>query len=236
MKYELVFTAYNRPLYLQQSIDSWNQVRGINQWPVTFHIEPSEVQNEILDIVFQLNTTVTAVVNPEKLGVLVNPWNALNSAFEAGADFVVIAEDDIAVSQDTLEFFSWTAEEYSGSKNVLCLNAFSQFGGPKANEIMQHQKFSPLVWGIWRDRWEEHLRDTWDKDYSTGKADGSEAGWDWNINRILAQKDMRVIGPLQSRSDHLGEFDGTHMTPEFYASSRGIDFTQTRGRQRYIEV
>lgn len=236
MNFQLVFTAYNRPEYLRQTIASWNTVRNVDRWNTTFFIEPSDVETEISDIAITLNSTVTPRFNAVKNGVLLNPWVAIDSAFESGADFVVLAEDDVAVSQDTLEFFEWAAEEYEKAANVLCVNAFSRIGEGKANQVSRSSTFSPLVWGIWRDRWQTHLRDTWDKDYSSGNPDGSEAGWDWNINRIMAQKDLFAIRPLLSRSDHLGQFDGTHMTPEFYEESRGLGFEQIRGRQRYNEI
>lgn len=236
MRYELVFTAYNRPHYLEQTVDSWNQVRSLRNWNTTFFIEPSELEDSVADAALRLNNNVTIVTNPEKLGVLVNPFNALNTAFLNGADFVALAEDDVVVSQDVLEFFEWSSQEYATVRSVLCLNAYSRIGGPKANQITREAKFSPLVWGVWRDRWESHLRDTWDKDYSTGNPDGSEAGWDWNINRIIAANELSVLKPLQSRSDHIGEYAGTHMTPDLFESSRGIDFVQVRGRQRYNEI
>lgn len=237
MKRELVFTAYNRPFYLEPTVASWNGVRNLRSWNTTFFIEPSEIENDIADIAMRLDTTVTTVINPEKLGVLVNPWTALNTAFEInGADFVVLAEDDVVVSQDILEMFEWTSEEYATAKGMLCVTAFSQIGGGKANQLVRSQKFSPLVWGVWRRHWFDYLRDTWDKDYSTGNPDGSEAGWDWNINRILVANDLAVLQPLHSRSDHIGEYLGTHMTPDLFESSRGINFVQARGRQRYNEI
>jgi len=237
MKRELVFTAYNRPEYLNQSLATWNEARNLRFWNTTFFIEPSPVENIIVDLAFTLATNVTVRINSEKLGVLVNPWTAINTAFEDNdADFVVLAEDDVVVSQDTLEFFEWASEEYATATNVLCLNAFSQIGGGRSNQLMKHSNFSPLIWGVWRDRWENILRDSWDKDYSSGNEDGSEAGWDWNINRILQEQNLTIIKPLQSRSDHIGELLGTHMTPDLFEASRGIDFSQIRGRQRYNEI
>lgn len=236
MNRELVFTAYNRPEYLMTSVESWNAARNLRLWNTTFYIEPSEVQEVISNIALQLDTNVTLHMNTDKLGVLVNPWTALNTAFENGADFVVLAEDDVVVSNDILEYFEWASEEYVTSYDVLALNAFSRLGGPKSNQLYREPNFSPLIWGTWRSRWEETLRDSWDKDYSSGNADGSEAGWDWNINRILTTQNKFVIKPLQSRSDHIGEFFGTHMTPDLYDTSRGVDFVQTRGRQRYNEI
>lgn len=234
MNRDLVFTAYNRPEYLQQTISSWNNVRNLDSWNTTFYIEPSEDQELISSIAMNLNTTVTTRINSERLGVLVNPWNAINTAFENGSDFVVLAEDDVVVSQDILEYFEWTSVEYETAKKILVVNAFSKLGG-KANQLTQDPQFSPLIWGVNRKNWETYLRDTWDKDYSSGLPDGSEAGWDWNINRILASYDMYVIRPMQSRSNHIGLF-GTHMTPDLMESSQGQDFSEIRGRQRYNEV
>lgn len=237
MKFELVFTAYNRPQYFTQAINSWNSVRNLRNWRATFHIEPSPVQNIMMNMASSLRTNVGITVNETLQGVLVNPWNAIDNAFARGADFVVLAEDDVVVSQDTLEFFEWTAVEYATGHNVLCVNAFSQLGGGRVNQItLEDPKFSPLVWGIWRNRWFDVVRDTWDKDYSSGNEDGSEAGWDWNINRIIAAENLHLVKPLHSRSDHIGEELGTHMTPDLFPTSRGTNFVQIRSRQRYSEV
>lgn len=236
MRTELVFTAYNRPFYLQQVVESWNAVRNLQQWNTTFFIEPSEVQEEILTLAFNLITSVTSFVHPERVGVLTNPWEALNDAFERGVDFVVLAEDDVVVSQDILEYFEWAAIEYQTGHNVLAVNAFSQSTDGKPNQIELTSKFSPLVWGVWKDRWYKYLKDTWDKDYSTGNPDGSEAGWDWNINRIIKDNNLTVVKPLHSRSDHIGQYLGTHMTPDLFDQSRGTNFSQVRGRFRYQEI
>ena len=235
MKRDLVFTAYNRPDYLGPTINSWNAVRNLRAWNAAFFIEPSDVQGTVADMALALDTQVTIHQNDELQGVLVNPWNAINTAFENGSDFVVLAEDDVIVSHDTLEYFEWASLEYETSYKTLCINAFSDLGGSKANQVTTSGRFSPLIWGVWRHRWENYLRDTWDKDYSTGKPDGTEAGWDWNINRIMQANEFRVIHPVQSRSNHIGLF-GTHMTPDMMETSFGVDFTEVRGRQRYIEV
>lgn len=234
---EIVFTAYNRPYYLEATIASWNEVRLLGDHRVEFSIDPSDILKEVVEVARNIETLAILNVNYEKLGVLKNPWNAINESFKLGyADFVILAEDDVAVSTDVLEYFNWAAETYKNDDGVLCVNAYSRIGGGNENEVTRDYNFSPLVWGIWKDRWENLIRDTWDKDYSTGKSDGSEAGWDWNINRIIARENMAVIKPIQSRSDHLGQFQGTHMTPDLYESSRGVDFVQDRGQQNYIEI
>jgi hypothetical protein len=235
MRRDLVFTAYNRPDYLVPTITSWNGARNLRSWNTAFFIEPSDVQGTVADMALALDTEVTIHQNETLQGVLVNPWNAINTAFESGSDFVVLAEDDVIVSQDTLEYFEWASIEYETSHQILCVNAFSDLGGPKANQVIATGHFNPPIWGVWRNRWDQYLRDTWDKDYSTGNPDGSEAGWDWNINRIVQNHEFHVLHPVQSRSNHIGLF-GTHMTPDLMETSQGVGFEQIRGRQRYIEV
>lgn len=236
MRRELAFTAYNRIDYLKETIDSWNNVRGLREWKAHFYIEPSPVQVLVTNECNRLNTATITHVNTYRQGVLVNPWNALNDRFEDGCDFVVLAEDDVVVSSDALEYLIWASEHYQDDEQALVVNLFSQIGSSSERTITRDGKFSPLVWGVWKDRWETHLRDSWDKNYSSGNPDGSEAGWDWNINRILAKEQLDVIKPLQSRSDHIGKYAGTHMTPDLFDSSRGEDFKLARGRQIYVEV
>jgi hypothetical protein len=236
MKSEIVFTAYNRPNYFEDTVKSWNNVRGFTGIPVMVHLEPSPTAETMGNIAFKLNTSVDVFLNEERQGVLTNPWNALDGAFSRGADFVILAEDDIVVSQDILEYFEWTAIEYATAYNVLAVCAFSHVGGGKPGHVVQDDHFSPLIWGTWSDRWYRYLRDTWDKDYTSGNPDGSEAGWDWNIKRIMTENNLKVIKPLHSRSDHIGEHLGTHMTPDMFSGSRGADFSPNRGRARFLEV
>lgn len=232
----LTFTAFNRVEYLNTTIKSWNNVRNLGNWAAYFCIEPSNVQDEIIRETSNLHTVVNYQVNAEKLGVLVNPWQAVNNRFIAGAEFVVLAEDDVVVSEDSLEFMQWASIKYLPDPQVLAINLFSQHGIGEERDVVKCRGFSPLVWGIWKDRWEKFLRDTWDKDYSSGNADGSEAGWDWNINRIIRNNDLVTIQPTHSRSDHIGKHNGTHMTPAFYESSRGSEFVKCRSPQNYREI
>jgi hypothetical protein len=236
MRRELAFTAFNRVDYIRDVVDSWNNVRRLDNWTAHFYIEPSPVQTFVTDAANDLDTGVVAHFNENLQGVLINPWNAINNRFEDGCDFVVLAEDDVVVSSDALEYLEWASEEYKDDNEILMINLFSQMGGPKEDQVIRQGFFSPLIWGTWRNRWETILRDTWDKNYSSGNPDGSEAGWDWNINRILTAKKLQVIRPLHSRSDHIGEWGGTHMTSELFHTSRGTAFKQNRGRQVYVEV
>lgn len=225
------FTGFNRPEYFRTVIDSWNRVRGIEKTQAILHLEPSEHVSVMRDIFFDINTHwATCDVNSERLGVLVNPWAALDEGFSVD-DFVILAEDDVVVSDDVLEYFDGV--RHLMDEKTLAVCAFSKDGGNPFT-VQRSARFSPLVWGTTRYMWTTYLRETWDKDYSTGNPDGSCAGWDHNINRILKNENMHVISPLASRSDHIGELGGIHMVPELFESSKGRDFRSSREEGEFI--
>lgn len=227
------FTATNRPRYFKKVIDSWNSVRGISQVSTYAHVEPTPARQEMLDIFFDIESkSATAVLNETRNGVLVNPWEALNDGFQVD-DYVILAEDDIVVSDDILEYFDSARQLLTNKSLGVC--AFTRQGG-KPYHVERRPSFSPLVWATTKEMWEKYLKDSWDKDYSSGNPDGTCAGWDHNINRILAREEMHFITPMQSRSDHIGEIGGTHMVPELFESSRGVDFKKQREPTLYYAL
>jgi hypothetical protein len=92
--------------------------------------------------------------------------------------------------------------------------------------------FNPLIWGLWKDRWVDVVRDTWDHDYSTyNGTPGNQAGWDWNLNtRVIPNLGLKCSLPLQSRVSHIGVV-GTHgrienfkETPSFVADRDPVEY------------
>lgn len=232
----VVFTVYNRPDCLSDTLNSWADVRGIDKVPVHFFVEPSEVVGEITQVVRRWLPNAGITYNGTKQGVLVNPWNALEAAFGEIYDFAILAEDDILVSTDVLEWFAIQAQRFHDNRNcvAVCAN-----GGPGDSDPLRvdcSTAFNPLVWGTWRERWSRLLRDTWDKDYSTG-SDG-QSGWDWNINRIIGggriidqlvdpAESLFVVKPAATRSQHIGMV-GTHTKPESFAGSQLPNWVRDR--------
>lgn len=242
MRKELTFTAYRRPWYLREAIGSWNQAANILDWDVSMLLEPSiiEVENAMLAEFHRLECGFSvAVVNDHKLGVLRNPYAAFTSAFDAGNDFVVLAEDDIIVSNDVLEYFEWAMETYKEDQSVLAVLAFSRIAledGEVSREAVSRTKvFCPLVWGTWQDRWESTIKPNWDLDYSSGKPDGSEAGWDWNMMRVAVREGKDFLYPQASRSNHIGRFGGEHTSHASFPESQAPTFKQFHGRTKDFE-
>jgi hypothetical protein len=223
MKKALFLTAFNRPHYLKEALESWKKVRGIEDWRIYAQIEPNDFAEEQRSMIYEAfrdHPSIEVLINPQVYGVLHNPWVGFERLFMAwNYDFVVRAEDDLIVSADILEYFEWAAETFQNEEQVATVNAFTYEQGP-SHEVILSEDFSPLVWGTWQDRWEGFLGPTWDHDYSTFNGQpGNQAGWDWNINtRLFPAHQLTAVTPRASRVHNIGVW-GVHSLPENYRTS-----------------
>jgi len=230
MRKALFLTAYNRVPYLQQTLASWEHVRGQEEWDFVASIEPSPIQQQIYEELEEFVAkskfgTADIRINQNVEGVLHHPWMCFQGLFDFGRyDFVARAEDDLVVADDILEFFSWAAESYKGDPQVATVHAYSQRKGP-INAVYKSEAFSPWLWGTWRNRWLDLIGPTWDHDYSTyNDFPGNQSGWDWNLNtRIFPEMDLRSIVPVCSRADNIGVW-GVHGTESNFEQSGNFQF------------
>jgi len=232
MNRRLVFTAYNRPRYFSPVMTTWWKVREYADWQPRVFLEPGPAEHTMTRIA----TTYGAQVhlNPHRRGVLSNPWHALDTAFTEGADFVVLAEDDVMVSDDVLEYFTYASAAFRTDHVLgICANSNATTCSPADEGLLRRTKaINPLVWGTWADRWTGVLRDTWDHSYSSGTPDAPQSGWDWNIALRVIQ-DWTVIAPYASRSTHIGEYGGTHCTVAQFPDTVAPTFNPCRPRTTY---
>lgn len=235
MRKAIVFTAHDRLRYLQATLESWYRVRALEQWDIIAVVDPGQytqhVVEEFEEWAFHRRLVNFSVkVNPVKLGVLASPYYALDDTFDDYFDFVVRAEDDLLVSGDILEYFTWAASKFEFDPGVGNIGAWSDTEGPE-NAVRRGQRFNPLVWGTWKDRWDDFIGPTWDIDYSTNNGTpGVQAGWDWNLNREYDNRGLVAVNPLASRVQNIGVV-GTHATPENFVQSPS--FSAARGFQKY---
>jgi hypothetical protein len=236
MKKAILLTAYDRPHYLAPVLDSWMEVRGFDDWPLHVFLEPGHRADEMAALCEQTkHPELTIHRNASILGVLENPYQGFDHLFnELDYDFVLRIEDDLLVSEDVLEFFSWVAETYIDDEGILTAIGFTQEDG-EPDRVRRTPSFSPWVWGTWRDRWNDVIGPTWDHDYSTfNGSPGNQAGWDWNLNtRIIPSLGYESIYPLASRVQNIGEY-GVHGTPENLLTT--TSFERYRGPVRYREI
>jgi hypothetical protein len=222
MRRALLLTAYNRPEYLREVLNSWSKVREIESWPMHILIDPSPHTDAIIQVIRSARLPVARLgvtVNPTRFGVLRNPYVGFDRLFnERLYDFVFRAEDDIVVSTDTLEYVTWASNRYQYDDHVAIVQAAS--AEPKTADprrIVVDGSFSPWDFGTWRRWWNSVIKPTWDLDYSTNSGTpGHHAGWDWNLTeRVLPARGLHVCRPAASRSDSIGII-GTHSTPSIH--------------------
>ena len=159
MKKALVFTAYDRLRYLQNTLFSWETVRGLDDWHVVFRVEPSDITEHVVDefrlFAEKMNLQdYEIIVNSTKLGVLLHPFVAFDSLFAEGYDFVARVEDDVIVSDDILEYFDSMAKSYRDDPKVATVCAFTETQGYE-DAVYTDSYFDPLNWGTWSDRWKD---------------------------------------------------------------------------------
>lgn len=234
MNLSVTFTANNRPEFFEEVLASWSAVRGKEDAIFYFNCEPFNYENgdrrgtcvDMAEKWVKENKVVGRVYsNSKRFGVLGNPWRALNRAFtNLTIDYTILAEDDLIVSSDILEYHKWAAEHYCDDQEVAMVCSFTRdFPIERYPEIVRRVPgfASVWIWGTWRDRWQNLIKDTWDFDYSTD--DGiNPGGWDWNLNtRVLLKHGLSSIQPEISRVQNIGAY-GHH-------ASYGEQYTQAFG-------
>jgi hypothetical protein len=194
-------------------------------------VEPSERQGNALDLIRDSGLpNIRIHKNKDRLGVLTNPWAGMNMAFDDGAEFAFVTEEDVIVSDDILEYVSWGREYFRDSETCMGLCANIKFPDPANPAQVFYAGFDPLGWGTWEGKWERYLKHSWDHDYSSG----DPGGWDHNINhRILPKRNMNFAFPSVSRTDHVGKHEGVHMISEWFEASQAPTFQHHIDKQNF---
>ena len=236
----LAFTVCGRSHYLRQSLDSWLKTNLNIVSSVHFFIEPTgsiEANEEIDRFALKCPVPLIKHFNKEKLGVLRNPWHLFDHCFRIeGATFVILGEDDFIVSPDTLDFLEFGRKNAQPKTLAVCCKNMGESANDDPSTFAYTAGFDGNIWGTWANTWRDYLRDTWDFDYSSGKADNTSSGWDHNIGkRIMPKNDLRCLVPTASRSYHIG-VKGVHCTEKEYALTTTTNFVKDAYRGKYVEA
>lgn len=230
----VAFTAYNRPGYMRDTLESWSKVRGIGDTTLFFRVDPSPVTDEMVAVcetAAEFAEKVQVIVNDDHYGALGNPWHAFTTGFSE-SNFVIVAEDDSVVGTDTLEYFRWCDQQFRKDPRVLSVCAFRADSpdDPQTDGVRVLPYFAPTIWGTWYDRWCDYLAPDWDFDYRY-------KGWDWRITEHwLGQRGFRNVVPDFARSQHIGREQGTHCTAEMFDSLLSRCYCPDLMEQNYREV
>lgn len=192
-----------RERYLHESLSTWLKARGLKDWHFLFCLEPCRRHFPVAEFtqwVHRVFPSAEVVVNDQWFGCMRNTRAALDRAFGSGADFAVLAEEDIKVSADVLEYFSWAAQEYEDDEEVAAVCAHAKNSASKDSAAVTRVRwFNPLLWGTWAVTWNEFVRPGW------GGIDGNGEAWDTNLRRQVIAAGRSCIFPVRSRALHIGE-------------------------------
>lgn len=231
----VVFTICDRVEYLTETLKSWANVRGIEDWKFEFYVEPTPATERMLEVIVDWHKETghpftEARLNERRMGVLSNPHRAYMESFRNGSEFTMLAEEDVLVSTDILEYLEWCDRKWRSDPTVMGVACHTHADGPN-EDVYVSTDFSPLGWGTWPDRWKE-FDSTWDHDYSSGH--GNLSGWDWNIKyRVLG--DRKFAFPRTSRTVHIGR-SGAHMQPQDFDASVSQSWVHHRPQVEYREA
>jgi hypothetical protein len=222
MKIRVVFVGFNRPEFFARVAASWAPALAGGSYDPVLFLEPSAEASQMREIFAPYGEVR---LNDEVRGINTNNWSAINAVFDEDPtlDAVVLAEDDVVVSDDVMAYFEWALAEYVNDQQVMTVGAFEALpccSGLSDDLVVRHRWFWPWVWGVWRDRWAERLRGSW-------AFDPTIQGWDDRVWRLMDAAGMVSIVPAGSRADHIGT-SGVHMVPELMDSTRARDFALSR--------
>lgn len=232
----VTFTVNNRPEYLIQALTSWAAVRGIGDVALEFHCEPDDDCIAICKSVGFAESQL--YTNMQQLGSQRNTYVALDTAYKR-ARYVILAEDDMIVSDDILELHQWARDEYADDERTLALVAgrgqFAAAGGPAG--VVPDWRIG-WCWGSWPDRW-AYIGPDWDLEWQPGGYFARE--WDTRIsNYWCAEQGHRTLIPSLSRVQHVGIHGGINSYKWDVAShERDVAshcFSHTYPPQKYYEV
>ena len=216
----IVFTAYDRPQYAKQTIESLSQCYGVEDYLLIPFVEP--VHQEVIDVFTDINyADLELHVNGVQIGHTQNTYNALQCGFSK-SNYVILVESDDIFGKDFLRFHEHCKSQYEHDKDVYTVSA-GHYHDPKRivpqENIFMYEKrqhFSNRGWGTWIDRWDEEggMKSRWEtpEHISNGMYvhQYKYGGWDHLVNNHHRGTRHEVL-PILSRVKNIGWSGGRHV-------------------------
>jgi hypothetical protein len=234
-----------RQKYLRASINSWARARGAEDVRFAFCLEPpgtfpvAEFQG-FLQRSFADRWVIYE--NERVLGCLRNTRQAMDLAQAlsqdyAGQDgFAIVAEEDVEVADDVLEYFAWARDAYRQDEGTVAVCAHARRStAADAHAVVRAAWFAPLIWGTWADRWKSVIMPAW----GPLEGSGNTESWDNNLQQLLSRTGRRSVFPVRSRSLHIGEMStlmGTVLGEYVYRESVSDCYSRSYPPGEFHEV
>jgi hypothetical protein len=253
----VIVTACRRPDYLRRTLASWHATRGLDRirsFTIALGVHPDawHAQIQVIDAFRQasgLGSRLRVKVDSDAARRSNGMHRAIGEAAnhvlaDPAVQFLVFGEEDIVVSDDTLEYMTWAGRQFAADRSVLTACAHNVGGqgwdrrepaddaGADQESVRLLPYFNAWCWGTWRDRWEQVLESRWDWDCNSGGA--MDSGYDWNVaTRIIPQGGYVCAVPDASRSQNIGQHGGWASNAETWAFSQAQSFRPHRDPVTY---
>lgn len=222
----ITITGYRRPRLFRDLLVSL-RANDLDGWQVFVRVEPSPLVPEFVAAAAALLRDVkhTVVVNPERLGIRLNPFVLLDGVFAGGAELALYLEEDLLLAPDATRLALWYQQAHR--PEFLCLSLLAGACGSAGvmsypgypSLLFPARSFNSLGFAVGRQEWFGHFRDRWMTDEPHVSAlDGQPvSGWDWSIYAYLAGNPaLYSIQPAAARAIHTGREDGEWCTSWFH--------------------
>lgn len=236
-KFVIAVTAYNRPELLDALLKCLTGVRGIGHWSVRIAVDPSDKLEANLAVLggYRNRLALDHAVNEQNKGIRKNPYDNIQAAFDAGAEVVLLLEDDLTIGKDALELCRLLAdgplyEDWVMCANLLLTTCMSESIYDPITEqdclalaalVVSTRFFSSYGLLVSRRQWQDYFVPNWfvDEPRMDDWLGNAAVGWDVAMNRLLLlNPELRVLQSLVPRVNHHGKL-GTHVGPEFQSRS-----------------
>lgn len=194
-----------RQKYLRAAIDSWASARGSEHARFVFCLEPTPTSFSLAEftqyVEHRFPGRALVYRNTRKLGCPANTRQAIGVATALSEEgFGAVAEEDLEVADDTLEYLAWARDCYREDPQVVVVCAHarsSRVADPAA--VVRASWFNPLVWATWKPEWDGFLSREW------GTLPGNDLAWDANMQQRVRDAGKLAVFPARSRVVHRGE-------------------------------
>jgi len=199
MKKAIVFVLHNRPDYFKQTLDSWMQADGIEEYDIFFSIDTAgrDIDKQHISIIREYVTDMSTLhLHRPSLGMGHNQFYAMDKFFDKGYDFIINAEDDLVVSKDILAYFKSVIPHYIADNRCTTITANNfVVDKTKVSGYFKTKAWgSPWVWGITKEMWQNRVKPVWNS--------GNSLSWDIILGNALP--DSMAIHPASSKTRNIG--------------------------------
>lgn len=235
----LTMTAWRRPGYFKEVIESLEEAEGIDEYLLLVSIDGGypDKQDEMMNILGKSSLNYEHYCQKENIGCAGNTGFILKEGFSR-AERVIHVEDDTVFHRDAIQWFESNLDEYEQDERIFSVSGYTNGemnkialdGDWTENNIVGiRKKFTCWGWATWKRVWDE-MEGKWfgiiwkegrhgencgtDEEFLDAVVITDEGSWGWPMSNYWL-KDRYEISPHTSFIQNIGEKEGKWASPQY---------------------